>query len=263
MIWSAAANSMSRSSTGTSISARAICTAMTRSSAAVSRCRKAVWRCHDSRTESAAASAMRITALTQRVNCPEKISASTPSAASASVMTRWTKPNLTSLPLQVLARGGLARGCRVRRAAAHRVRGPLRLAPVELAFVDPVDERQEAKDRVRAQVLVAAHPLAERRADQHAVAPLDVRHGARRDLADAPLELLGERVAVRRPRRRGRAHRVDAELHVRARLPRALAEDELVAERALPPVDVPRIVPVAHGPERVGLVPGAATIRGG
>ena len=74
-----------------------------------------------------------------------------------------------------------------------------------------------------------------------------MRHRARRDLADPPLELLGEGLGVGAARRHGgRSHGVDDELDVGPRLAGALAEDYLIAERALAPVDVARIVALAH-----------------
>src|SRR5262249_28893366 len=63
-----------------------------------------------------------------------------------------------------------------------------------------------------------------------------------------------------RLRRDPGADRVDHQLHVGARLPRALAQDDLVADGALAPVDVARIVALAHRAERVRLVPRAAPV---
>ena len=83
---------------------------------------------------------------------------------------------------------------------------------------------------------------------------LDVRDRARGDVANAPLELQcpSSSPASARPAD------VEREHDVGARLARALAQDELVEQRALAPVDVARIVAFAHGAEAEVLVAGAA-----
>ena len=103
-----------------------------------------------------------------------------------------------------------------------------------------LDEREEAEQRVGARRAVGAHGLAGGRLDRDGVAALDVRDGARGDVADRALEGGGPLVL-----RVVGADDVEREHDVGPRLARALAHDELADGGALAPVDVARILAVA------------------
>src|SRR5690606_25256443 len=131
-------------------------------------------------------------------------------------------------------------------------------APPRAVLVCPrlryrVDEGEEAQDRIGAHVAVRARPVADGGAHDHRVAALDVGHGAGGDLADPLLELGRPRLV--RPRG---ADDVEDELDVGPELLRPLPDDELVLRGALPPVDVARVVALAHLAERVDVVAAAA-----
>ena len=148
-------------------------------------------------------------------------------------MTRWIRPNLTLH----LARGRLAVVARTGGGAARALSASASARPARF-----LEQRQEAQQRI------GAH-----RGSARARSP----RGVETVTASPRFRWATAREATSRMRRSKRADhwssgalagmaRVDDEVDVAPRLARAFAQDELPGQGALAPVDVARVVAVAH-----------------
>src|SRR5690606_25851779 len=113
-----------------------------------------------------------------------------------------------------------------------------------------LQQREEAQDRIRADGPVGPRALTGGGAHGDGVTPLQVGHGAGRYVADAALKALGPLVVRLRPRV---AH-VEHLLHVALGLLGALPHHHLTGGRALAPVDVSGVIPLAHRAHRQDLI---------
>ncbi len=146
--------------------------------------------------------------------------ARTPSAASASVMMRWTRPNLTALPRKATAAG---------------------------ACVDRLEQGEVSEEGIRADRAIGPGQAAGRSRHHHPVPALQVRYGARRDVANAALESGVPLLACP-----GLLQRVERKRDVGAGLAGTLSHDHVADGRGLAPVDVAGVLADAHQLEARG-----------